>query len=439
MKQITAVIIGAGNRGASYSDTMATMPEKFKVVAVADIEACRREDVRKTHGFGEEMCFETWQELLSRPKMADLAVIATMDHMHYEPAMKAIELGYDLLLEKPVAPTAEQCAQIAVAAQKKGVRVLVSHVLRYTDFYKKVKTLVMNGAVGRVMSAVMVEALGNIHQSHSYVRGNWCSESKAAPMLLAKSCHDLDLIQWLLQEPCRRVQSFGRLSYFCSENAPAGAPVRCSDGGCPVEDSCPYNCRKVYKVTDKPSLFRNAVAKGFCAATEPTQEEINRALEATDYGLCVFHANNDVVDHQVVNMEFASGATVSFSMNAFNQGGRYIRLFGTEGELYANMSDDKITVYSFRDKQRTEHPVSVIDETIHGGHGGGDQGIIRELYEYLSGEYRGFCAADIGTSVKNHLIGFAAERARNAGNVVDVNAFFREYGLENEYEKDSCC
>lgn len=433
MKQITAVIIGAGNRGASYSDTMATMPEKFKVVAVADIEACRREDVRKVHGFGEEMCFSTWQELLSRPKMADLAVIATMDHMHYESAMKAIELGYDLLLEKPVAPTAEQCAQIAVAAQKKGVRVLVSHVLRYTDFYKKVKTLVMNGAVGRVMSAVMVEALGNVHQSHSYVRGNWCSESKAAPMLLAKSCHDLDLIQWLLQEPCRRVQSFGRLSYFCSENAPEGAPVRCSDGGCPVEDSCPYNCRKVYKVTDKPSLFRNAVAKGFSAATDPTQEEINRALETTDYGLCVFHANNDVVDHQVVNMEFASGATVSFSMNAFNQGGRYIRLFGTEGELYANMSDDKITVYSFRDKQRTEHPVSVIDETIHGGHGGGDQGIIRELYEYLSGEYQGFCAADIGTSVKNHLIGFAAERARHAGNVVDVNAFFREYGLENEY------
>ena len=167
MKQITAVIIGAGNRGASYSDTMATMPEKFKVVAVADIEACRREAVRKVHGFGEEMCFETWRELLSRPKMADLAVIATMDHMHYEPAMKAIELGYDLLLEKPVAPTAEQCAQIAVAAQKKGVRVLVSHVLRYTDFYKKVKTLVMNGAVGRVMSAVMVEALGNVHQSHS--------------------------------------------------------------------------------------------------------------------------------------------------------------------------------------------------------------------------------------------------------------------------------
>lgn len=433
MKQITAIILGAGNRGASYSDTMATMPEKFKVVAVADIEGCRREAVRKAHGFGEEMCFDTWQELLSRPKMADLAVIATMDHMHYEPAMKAIELGYDLLLEKPVAPTAEQCAQIAVAAQKKGTRVLVSHVLRYTDFYKKVKTLVMDGAVGQVMSGVLVEAVGNVHQSHSYVRGNWCSESKSAPMLLAKSCHDLDLIQWLLQKPCRRVQSFGQLSYFSSNNAPAGAPVRCSDGGCPVEDSCPYNCRKLYKVTDKPSLFRNAVAKGFSIATEPTQEEIDRALKATDYGLCVFRANNDVVDHQVVNMEFAGGATISFSMNAFNQGGRYIRLFGTEGELYANMSDDKITVYSFRDKRRTEHTVSVIDETIHGGHGGGDQGIIRELYEYLSGEYQGFCAADIGTSVKNHLIGFAAERARHTGTVVDVDAFFREYGLDNEY------
>ena len=433
MKKISAVIIGAGNRGASYSETMASMPDKFQVVAVADAEACRREVVRKEHGFGEDMCFSTWEDLLSRPKMADLAVIATMDHMHYEPAMKAIELGYDLLLEKPVAPTAQQCAEIATAAEKKGVRVLVSHVLRYTDFYKKVKTLVMDGAVGQVLSAVMVEALGNVHQSHSYVRGNWCSESKAAPMLLAKSCHDLDLIQWLLQKPCRRVTSFGQLTHFRRENAPQGAPIRCSDGGCPEEDRCYYNCRKLYKVTDKPNLFRNAVAKGFCAETEPTQEEIDRALKVNDYGLCVFHANNDVVDHQVVKMEFEGGATVSFSMNAFNQGGRYIRLFGTDGELYANMSDDKITVYSFRTKERTEHPVSLIDESIHGGHGGGDQGIIRELYEYLSGDYRGFCAADIATSVKNHLIGFAAERARHAGTVVDVDAFFREYGLENEY------
>lgn len=432
MKQITAIIIGAGNRGASYSDTMASMPEKFKVVAVADVEASRREDVRKAHGFGQDMCFESWEQLLSLPKMADLAVISTMDHMHFEPAMKAIELGYDLLLEKPVAQTARECAEIALAANKKGVRVLVGHVLRYTDFYKKVKTLVMEGAVGNVISAIMVEGVGNVHQSHSYVRGNWHSEKASAPMLLAKSCHDMDIIQWLLQKPCRRIQSFGQLTYFRKENAPEGAPVRCYNGGCPVEDSCPYNCRKVYRVTDKPSLFRNAVAKGFCVDTNPTQEEINKALEVTDYGLCVFHANNDVVDHQVVNMEFEGGTTVSFSMNAFNQGGRYIRLFGTEGELYANMADTEITVYTFRDGKRTAHRVGEIDESIHGGHGGGDQGIVRELYEYLSGNYTGFCAADITTSAKNHLIGFAAERSRQQGTVVDVNAFFEEYGMKNE-------
>lgn len=431
MKQISVIIIGAGDRGSRYAMHMSELPEQYRIVGVADPVKPRREQLRDRYGISPDACFASWEEILAQPKMADLAVIATMDDMHYAPAMRAIELGYHILLEKPVAQTAQACADIALAAEKKGVKVLVGHVLRYTPFFKKVKELLMEDAIGKPVSVIHVEAVGNVHQSHSFVRGNWHCESETTPMLLAKSCHDLDILQWLLDKPCKRVTSFGELTYFKPENAPEGAPVRCVDGGCPIGETCPYNCRKLYYDDKKNLWFRGAATRGLAAGEIPTDEEVLQALRTKDYGLCVFHANNDVVDHQVVNMEFDGGVTVSFSMNCFNQGGRYIRIFGTKGELYANMSDQEITVYTFADRKRQAVPVIAPGETIETGHGGGDAGIVRELYDYLSGSYAGFCAADITTSVKNHLIGFAAEEARHSGTVVNVDAFFARYGFAN--------
>ena len=246
------------------------------------------------------------------------------------------------------------------------------------------------------------------------------------------SCHDIDIIQWLLDKPCKKVQSFGDLSYFNSEHAPEGAPVRCIDGGCPIESTCPYNCKKLYYDDKGNSWFRGASTRGIAKTDIPTDDEVMTALKTTDYGLCVFHANNDVVDHQVVNMEFEGGVTASFTMNAFNKGGRYIRIFGTKGELYAYADEQEITLYTFEDKQHHKIQTNAIDESILSGHGGGDQGIVHELYDYLSGNYNGYCAADINISAKNHLIGFAAEKARNLGTVEDVDTFFEEYDLVNE-------
>ena len=429
MKTYSVIIIGAGNRGSNYSRKLDALRDRYQVVAVAEPYEGRRNYVRDMFNLPQEMCFSSWQEILDRPKMADIAIIATMDAEHYEPAMKAISLGYNLLLEKPVAPTPEQCADIAVAAREKGVEVLVCHVLRYTPFYTRVKEIVVNGTIGDIVSVVAVEAVGNEHQSHSYVRGNWHSEAETTPMLLAKSCHDLDIIQWLVDKPCLKVSSFGSLTHFTRDNAPEGAPQRCIDGGCPVENTCPYNCRKLYYDDKDNAWFRKAATRGIAKEYLPTDEEVMTALKTTDFGLCVYHANNDVVDHQVVNMEFEGGITASFTMNAFNKGGRYIRLFGTKGELYANMSDTEITVYTFEDKKNHIYPVSKTEESILGGHGGGDQGIVAELHEYLSGEYTGYCAANIQISVQNHMIGFAAEKARHEGTVEDVQAFSAKYGM----------
>ncbi len=433
MKPISVIILGAGNRGTAYSKHMAALPEKYKIVGIADPDAARRAKLQKAYSVPEENCYSSWEEILAQPKMADVAMITLVDNMHYYPALKAIELGYNLLLEKPVAQTAQECADIALAAQKKGVSVLVCHVLRYTPFFNRIKELLREGAVGDVISVIHVEAVGNVHQSHSYVRGNWHCEAESTPMLLAKSCHDLDILQWLLDKPCKKVQSFGSLTHFKKENAPEGAPVRCADGGCPVADTCPYNCMKLYYEDKNNNWFRGTSTKNIAKGEIATDEEVLQALKTTDYGLCVYQANNDVVDHQVVNMEFEGGVTVSFTMNCFNKGGRYIRIFGTKGEIMADMRESTISLYTFEDKQTRDIPVSKQEESIIGGHGGGDVGLVNELYEYLSGSYTGYRAADIVTSVKNHFIGFAAEKSRHSGTVESIDTFMESYGFKNEY------
>jgi len=431
MKQYSVIVIGAGGRGHSYSRIMKKLPEHFKIVGVAEPIEARRNSLKKMHDIPNENCFYSWEDILAKPKMADIAIISTMDDMHYEPAMKAIELGYHLLLEKPVAQTPQECIDIALAAKKKGVSVLVCHVLRYTLFCKTVKKILNSGALGDVMSLIAVEGVGDVHQSHSFVRGDWHDAEETTPMLIAKCCHDLDIIQWLLDKPCKKVSSFGELTYFTPENAPEGAPERCYGNDCPVKDTCPYSCEKVYLSPSSPhSWMRVAAARGYCQEFSPNDDEVRAGLENTNFGACVYHAGNNVVDHQVVNMEFAGGATATLTMNAFNKGGRYIRIFGTKGELLANYSDTEIKVFSFETRETTYIPVPKTEESILGGHGGGDGGIIQELHEYLSDNYTGFCAADIDISVKNHLIGFAAEKARLNDTVENVKDFCAQYGFE---------
>ncbi len=432
MQQFSVILIGAGSRGRTYCGHMKEMPEQYKVVGVAEPMDEKRREFQSRYGLPDEVCFRDWREILAKPKMADIAVIATMDGEHYEPAMKAISLGYNLLLEKPVAPTAEQCIDIANAAKEKGVSVLVCHVLRYTSFFKRIKGIVESGMIGKVVSIDHVEAIGDIHFSHSYVRGNWHSEKETTPMLLAKSCHDLDIIQWLIDKPCKRVTSFGSLTYFTEENAPEGAPKRCSDGTCPAKDTCPYNAHHIY-IENKDGFWGKSVFRQ-SVATHPhmSDAELSEALKTSDYGLCVYHANNDVLDHQVVQMEFEGGVTATLTVNAFNEGGRYIRIYGTKGELYAFMSEPHVRVYTFADHQHHEIPVETTEESIVGGHGGGDGGIVRDLYAHLNGTYQGFPIAEIGISVANHLIGFAAEQARHTKTVVDLDEYFREHHYENK-------
>lgn len=429
MKRFDVIILGAGSRGAAYAKEMKKIPEQFNVVGVAEPIFERREHLRQLFNIPDENCVESWEQLLDRPKFADLVVIATQDHAHCTQALKAIATGYDLLLEKPIAQSAKECIDITLAAEKAGVRVLVCHVLRYTPFYSAIKKLVMEGAVGEVMDVQATEAVGYEYMAHNFVRGDWRSETNSNAMLLAKCCHDLDIIQWMIDKPCSSVSSFGELTFFKAERAPAGAPERCFGTECPAREDCPYSYDKIYLKPEPHNMYR-AVARGYAKEFWPTPEERMEGLRHNEFGNCVFHAGNDVVDHQVVGMQFQGGATATLTMNGFNKSGRTIRIFGTRGEISARFSDTELKVFDFNTQRYTVYPLPKVDESIEGGHGGGDHGIILELYEFLVGDYRGFRAADIRTSTKNHMIGFAAEKARHQKTVEDLAAYSSAFGFD---------
>ena len=417
MKKLKVIVIGAGNRGGTYTDYMTQMPEKYEVVAVAEPRESRREYVQKKHNIPDNMCFDDYKPLLELGKIADIALIATMDRQHFEPAMKAIDLGYDLLLEKPITPTPEECIALTNHANEKGVKVVICTVLRYTFLFNKLKEIIDSGRIGKVMSINHEECVEFVHQSHSFVRGNWHNSEESSFMLLQKSCHDMDILQWLLGKKCKKVQSFGSLSYFRSENAPEGATKRCIEG-CPVGETCPYNAVKLY-LENESNWFRSAATK----LVKSSDEDVKKSLIESNYGKCVFYSNNDVVDHQTVNMLFEDDVTVTFTMNAFNSGGRYINIYGTKGEIRAALKGDSpIKIYDPVTKETEEIPCNATDGIL-GGHGGGDAGIIVALYDYMTDNYDGCAIPTINESCYNHLITFAAEHARKEGTVVDVDEF----------------
>ncbi len=421
MKQLKLILIGGGDRGTSYLKYLDNNSEKFKLVAIAEPIKEKRNHLRDLYNVPDQMCFESWEEILEKPKFADIVMICTQDKMHYEPAIKAIENKYDLLLEKPAAPTIEECFGIAKAAKEHNVKVLVCHVLRYTPFYKAVKKIIDDGKLGKITNISHIEGVGNLHMSHSFVRGNWRRKDESAPMILAKCCHDTDLLQWLVGEECQKVTSVGTREFFREENAPEGAPLRCLDG-CPHKDDCIYYAPKVYRTpTEEVKHFRAIVAN----RPDTTDEEIDEILKTSPYGRCVFHCDNDVVDRQVVTLQFAGGVCATFTMSAFNKGGRTTAIMGTKGELYADMEKQSIEFYDFETRTREEvySPDTNFEQSIAGGHGGGDAGIMEDLYEYIANSKTSNSISDIWVSCMSHLIAFAAEEARVKERVINMEDF----------------
>jgi len=412
MEPLKAILIGAGLRGSAYSAHAISNPGDLKIVGVAEPDDFRRKEYQKKFALSDENCLLSWQDVFTRDKWADVVMICTQDAMHTEPVLAAIKQGYDILLEKPIAPTAGECMEIAQAAREKGVKVVVCHVLRYTPFFTTIKDIIDSGEIGEVVTMVHNENVGNTHQAHSFVRGNWAVTGKSSPMILAKSCHDMDIMQWLIGKKCLRLSSFGSLKYFCKENCPYGAPLRCTDG-CEVD--CPYDARYLYYEGDL-GWFRSAAA----GHADPTDAEIDAALKSGPYGRCVYQCDNDVVDHQVVSMDFEDGVTVVFSMSAFTpEVSRSIKVMGTKGQIKGHQELGSVIVSDFTTRKDRE---IIIDAT--GGHGGGDAGIMHAFCDYVRNDSCSAGISEVAISASNHMLCFAAEASRlDGGKVIDMTCF----------------
>lgn len=418
MRPITVAIAGCGSRGLdTYARCRERFPEKMEIVAAADIRPERLDMMCAAHGLSAAQCYDSAEAMLGQPKLADAMLICTPDRLHYGEAMAALQKGYHLLLEKPIAPAAQECSDIERLADERGLTVAVCHVLRYTAFYQKLKALLDEGAVGELVSVQATEKVCYWHQAHSFVRGNWRNAGLSTPMILQKCCHDMDILLWLTGRHCRKVQSFGSLRHFTRENAPEGAPERCTDG-CPAAETCPYNAVKFY-------LGR--IEKGDLdwpvnvVADQPGRESVMHALETGPYGRCVYRCDNDVVDHQVVNLELEGGLTVNFTMCAFTkQGGRWLRLMGTHGEIEADMKKNRIWVRPFVGEE-TEIDVTKLTDDLS-GHSGGDAKLLEDFLDTVAGEKTvGLAFTSVSRSVESHLVALAAEESRlNGGRTIEL-------------------
>ena len=409
MKTITAVVLGAGSRGCTYASYAKEHPEELRIVAIAEPREDRRNLLADELNVPEEKRFACWQDALAQGKIADCVFVCTMDDDHTAPAIRALEMGYDVLLEKPMSNTEEECRAIVAAADRTGRKLAVCHVLRYTPFYMTLKRLIDEGQIGEVTTINQIENVGYWHQAHSFVRGNWRTVRETSPMILQKSCHDMDIILWLMGKDCKRVQSFGSLRHFDAAHAPAGAPDRCLDG-CPHAEECPYYA---------PKLYMNMNMTGWpvdVITTDLSEEGRRKALEEGPYGRCVYRCDNDVVDRQVVNLEFEGGGVATFTMTGLSADFcRQIKIFGTKGQIEANMGTKQIVLHRFWEEKQTVP----LDEGLESsGHGGGDFGIMRDFLQILRDG--GTSRSSAAVSLQSHLICFAAERSRIEHSVVEL-------------------
>lgn len=408
----TVAVLGAGNRGReSYGRYIREHPGKIEAVAVAEPDQDRREMFAEEHNLSPEQKFSGWRELLTEDRLAEGIIISTLDTMHVQPAVRALQKGYDILLEKPIAPNLEGIRKIYRKYQETDGTILVGHVLRYTRFFRKLKELLDSNAVGDVRFVDLIENIGFYHFAHSFVRGNWRNTDVAAPIILAKSCHDLDILHWLLGNRTELLSSHASQEVFREESRPDGAADRCLD--CSIESECPYSARKIYLRDSEGSEWPASVI-----TTNPSYEGRMKALKEGPYGRCVWNCDNNVPEVQRVSMTQKDNTEVNFTLTAFSREiTRTIKIFGSRGEIRANFDQGTIRLYRF-----DEHVESIDIEARSGGHSGGDTGIMDQYVEVLErGEdANGGWATSLEESIESHLMAFAAEEARKENKVVSL-------------------
>jgi len=407
------ILIGAGNRGMTYGQW--AVNHGIQIVAVAELRPDRLKDAAERLDVPEEMRFQDAKELLSLGKIADAAIIATMDRDHYGHVMQALDCGYDILLEKPISPDPRECLEIEAKANALGRSITVCHVLRYTNFFGSIKQILVSGKLGKITAIKHSENIGNFHMAHSFVRGNWRNDQLSSPIIMQKSCHDLDILLWLIDAHCTKVAAFGSLSYFKEANAPQGSADRCLD--CPVAESCRFDARKAYL----PCLGSWPTD---VVCLEQSEEALMEALKTSPYGRCVYRCDNNVCDHMSIIMEFDNDVTATFSLTAQTSAcHRNIHIMCEHGEILADDGQKQIIVRHHVASQADTFTEEIVNVRTNGsGHGGGDAGIMEDFAASIISK-NSQTKSSISKSVESHLMACAIEKSRLTGAVVDMQEF----------------
>lgn len=419
---LKAVIIGGGHRSLTYAKLAKIKPEKLQIVGVADPNEFRRNSIAEKFGIPSEHVFETAEQLAAAPKFADAAINGTMDHVHVETSIPLLKAGYDILLEKPFAVNEEEMRELVKCAEDNDRKIMVCFVLRYTPFYRMIKETILSGEIGEIINIQTAEHVSYHHMSTSHIRGKWRNEEEChASMLLAKCCHDVDIMMWLMgnDDPVK-VSSFGSLMQFRPENAPENAGTRCLVD-CPLADTCLYSAKRLY--IDHPDRWEFYVWDKLEDKENATIEDKINLLKTSQYGVCAYKSDNNVVDHQSVSVQFRSGATGTHNMiggAAVPQ--RKIHIIGTKGEIYGTLESGKFTVSLIDPRPGCEHLDRVVDTSVaNDSHGGGDLKLIEDFVDYSRDSIMSVSCTSIKESVKGHLTVFRADKSmKNGGKVEEI-------------------
>ncbi len=429
-KQVTAIIVGCGHRATFYASYALDHPEDLKIVGLVDPDERVLKNTQKTFSVPDDMCFRDMEEVLKMGKVADCVINGTMDNIHIKTSIPFLEQGYDMLLEKPITNNPYELKKLRDVVRKHGNKLMICHVLRYSEFYRVAKEIINSGEIGEVVNVETTERVGVAHNAISFIRGKWANEQECgSTMLLAKCCHDIDLVCWMNNASApKKVSSFGGRNFIIPEKAPKEAGTRCLVD-CPLVETCQYSAKRMCIDVDfLPAYPWQCTGK---ESHELTKEEKILSLKTNNpQGVCAYKTNANVVDHQVVNIEFENGSTATHSMLCSAQrAGRSIYVLGTKGEIEGWAGDGKLYVRTFDVENRKnidKGKVRVVDfnnrdQSEKGGHFGGDYGLAVDFVKYMQGEKPSVSCTSIEDSVNGHMCVYAADKSRVEERVVYLN------------------
>ncbi len=411
-------LIGAGQRGNIYATYMKEKMD-VEIVAVVDISKEKLERAKEKYDVSDDMLFESFNLFLKKNLELNAVIISTMDRDHYKETIACLKAGYDILLEKPISPDPRECMEIEAVAKECDRRIMVCHVLRYTNFFAAIKNIIDSGEIGKVVTIDHAENVGNFHMAHSFVRGNWRNSRESSPIILQKSCHDMDILVWLTGSRAERISSFGNLSFFKKENAPEGSADRCLE--CPVHDKCRFDVRKAYL-----PVRGGWPAEVICK--DQSEEGLMEAFKTSPYGRCVYKCDNDVCDNQVTTILFENGVTATFHLSGLtDKMHRVIKVMCEHGEIFGDDYSNELIVTHYSSNALYEgesRTMNVVSE--EGFHGGGDYGLTRDFVNMI-GDSGAKALSSIDKSIESHMMAFAAEEARITGKTVSMDEFRKKY------------